>query len=155
MDAKGKASSLHTETYPCLCSLHTKTYPSNYGRAVFSPGKAKPPLWPFCSGAFVFMTKVSKLRPAVTQGTITLWVIVGKRRPSLTDLQTPIIICNCGKVKRKTWLFTGIYGSLYLMCHTSQGSIALNSLLIGKSWLCSDESTSLSTRPGHEKKRVQ
>lgn len=54
-------------------------------------------------------------------------------------------------MKRKTRLFTGIYGLLYRMCHTSQGSIALNSLLIGKSWLCSDYSTSLSTKPGHEK----
>lgn len=153
MDAKRKH--LHFLKHIHVCVVYTKTYPSNYGGAVFSLGKAKSPLWPFCSRAFVFMTKVSKLQSAFTQGTIALLVIVKKRWASLTDLQTPIIICNCGKVKRKTWLFTGIYGSLYLMCHTSQGSIALNSLLIGKSWLCSDESTSLSTRPGHEKKRVQ
>ena len=117
--------------------------------AVFSQSKAKSPLWPFCSRAFVFMTKVSKLQSGhhLSRGHR-----YGEMGLSPTHLQTPIIICNCGKVKRKTWLFTGIYGSLYLMCHTSQGSIALNSLLIGKSWLCSDYSTSLSTRPGREKK---
>lgn len=117
--------------------VYTKPYPSNYEGAAFSPGKAKYPLWQFFSRAFVFMTKVSQLQSAFARGYCRAFGYRSEKI-GLSDLQAPIIICNCGKVKRKAWLFTGIYGSLYLMCHTSQGSIALNSLLIGKSWLCSD-----------------
>jgi len=120
--------------------LHKKNYPSHYGCAVLSQVSIV--------AIFVFMTKVSKLQSAFNSGyrrtSAHRYREIGLLRQIF---RVPIIICNCGKVKRKTWLFTGIYGSLYLMCHTSQGSIALNSLLIGEFWLCSDWSTSLSTRP--------
>lgn len=123
------------QTYPCLSSLNKELYIKLLMRSVLVGVSIVAILFrSFC----VYDKSSLNWSRLSTSGAITLLVIVTEKRASPTDLQAPIIICNCGKVKRKTSLFTGIYGSLYLTCHTSQGSIALNSLLIGKSWLCSD-----------------
>lgn len=123
------------EKHPCLCSLHKTASIKSWQGSIQSRQSQAPivaiPLKSFCV--------YDKSRPIAVGFLLGLlsrhWPALGKTGHS--DLQAPIIICNCGKVKGKARLFTAIYGSLYLMCHTSQGSIALNSLLIGKTWLCS------------------
>lgn len=128
-------SRLTFEKHPCLCSLH-KTVSIKLWHGSIQCRQSRVPIVAILLKS---LCVYDKSRPIAVvffaRVTLRLWPAFGKTGHS--DLQAPIIICNCGKVKGKAGLFTAIYGLLYLMCHTSQGSIALNSLLIGKTWLCS------------------
>lgn len=123
------------EKHPCVCSLH-KTVSIKLWRGSIQHRQSQVPIVAIPLKSFCVYDKSRPIAVGFLLGLLSrLWPPFGKTGHS--DLQAPIIICNCGKVKGKARLFTAIYGSLYLMCHTSQGSIALNSLLIGKTWLCS------------------
>lgn len=118
------------EKHPCVCSLH-KTVSIKLWRASIQHRQSQVPIVAIPLKSFCVYDKSRPIAVGFLLGLLSrLWPPFGKTGHS--DLQAPIIICNCGKVKGKARLFTAIYGSLYLMCHTSQGSIALNSLLIGR-----------------------